>query len=173
MDKLNLSQLGERLKIGGAQMGRMVSGKMKEMKEILQVPTPESKMIDEATLETMEEPNWGMNLRIVQRTPQERKSVANMLEAAKDPAINLFGKTISVLSSGSDSVRVTEAPEPDPSSGTMVEETVDQDRAASSSSNSSPFVDPQSHTQHIPKLEDFLGDSSSMVRYSDRQTEPR
>lgn len=35
------------------------------------------------------------------------------------------------------------------------------------------FVDPQSHSQnHIPKLEDFLGDSSSIVRYSDNsQTE--
>ncbi|KAL6210711.1 hypothetical protein ACLB2K_015943 [Fragaria x ananassa] len=42
-------------------MGRMVTGKVKE---ILQTPTPESRMIDEATLETMEEPNWGMNLRI-------------------------------------------------------------------------------------------------------------
>ncbi|KAM2543076.1 hypothetical protein TB2_022436 [Malus domestica] len=41
----------------------------------------------------------------------------------------------------------------------------------SDSPNLSPFVDPQSHTQHIPKLEDFLGDSSSMVRYSDSQTE--
>lgn len=31
------------------------------------------------------------------------------------------------------------------------------------------FVDPQSHhsQNHIPKLEDFLGDSSSIVRYSD------
>uniref|UniRef100_A0A1J3GZM7 AP2-like ethylene-responsive transcription factor AIL6 n=2 Tax=Noccaea caerulescens TaxID=107243 RepID=A0A1J3GZM7_NOCCA len=30
------------------------------------------------------------------------------------------------------------------------------------------FVDPQTHSQnHIPKLEDFLGDSSSIVRYSD------
>ncbi|XP_048438031.1 AP2-like ethylene-responsive transcription factor AIL6 [Pyrus x bretschneideri] len=41
----------------------------------------------------------------------------------------------------------------------------------SDSPNLSPFVHPQSHTQHIPKLEDFLGDSSSMVRYSDSQTE--
>lgn len=31
------------------------------------------------------------------------------------------------------------------------------------------FIDPQTHTQ--PKLEDFLGDSSSLVRYSDSQTE--
>jgi hypothetical protein len=61
MDKLKLSEWGERLKTGGAQMSRLVSDKVKE---ILQTPTPESKMVDEATLETMEEPNWGLNLRI-------------------------------------------------------------------------------------------------------------
>ncbi|XP_050364526.1 TOM1-like protein 2 [Argentina anserina] len=64
MDRFNLTQLGnlgEKLVTSGAQMGRMVSGKVKE---ILQTPTPESRMIDEATLETMEEPNWGLNLRI-------------------------------------------------------------------------------------------------------------
>ncbi|XP_041017042.1 AP2-like ethylene-responsive transcription factor AIL6 [Juglans microcarpa x Juglans regia] len=33
------------------------------------------------------------------------------------------------------------------------------------------FIDPQTQNQPIPKLEDFLGDSSSMVRYSDSQTE--
>ncbi|KAF3439196.1 hypothetical protein FNV43_RR17471 [Rhamnella rubrinervis] len=33
------------------------------------------------------------------------------------------------------------------------------------------FLDPQSQSQSAPKLEDFLGDSSSMVRYSDSQTE--
>lgn len=42
-------------------MGRMVSGKMKDL---LQPQTPESKMVDEATLATLKEPNWGMNLRI-------------------------------------------------------------------------------------------------------------
>ncbi|KAM2700875.1 hypothetical protein FF1_002686 [Malus domestica] len=41
----------------------------------------------------------------------------------------------------------------------------------SHSPNLSPFVNPQSHTQHIPKLEDFLDDSSSMVCYSNSQTE--
>ncbi|KAI9119216.1 hypothetical protein K1719_009891 [Acacia pycnantha] len=61
MDKLNLAQLGEKLKTSGAQMSRIVSDKMKE---ILQTPTPESKMVDEATSEILEEPNWGMNLRI-------------------------------------------------------------------------------------------------------------
>ncbi|XP_021814784.1 TOM1-like protein 2 [Prunus avium] len=80
MDKLNLAQLGERLKIGGAQMGRMVSGKVKE---ILQTPTPESKMIDEATLETLEEPNWGMNLRICAMINSEEFSGSEVVRAIK------------------------------------------------------------------------------------------
>uniref|UniRef100_A0A2N9EF82 AP2/ERF domain-containing protein n=1 Tax=Fagus sylvatica TaxID=28930 RepID=A0A2N9EF82_FAGSY len=33
------------------------------------------------------------------------------------------------------------------------------------------WIDPQSQNHAVPKLEDFLGDSSSMVRYSDSQTE--
>ncbi|KAJ7953514.1 AP2-like ethylene-responsive transcription factor [Quillaja saponaria] len=33
------------------------------------------------------------------------------------------------------------------------------------------FLDPQSQNHSIPKLEDFFGDSSSMARYSDSQTE--
>lgn len=33
------------------------------------------------------------------------------------------------------------------------------------------FIDSQSEAQAVPKLEDFLGDSSSLIRYSDSQTE--
>lgn len=80
MDKLKLAQLGERLKTGGAQMGRIVSGKVKE---ILQAPTPESKMVDEATLETMEEPNWGTNLRICKMINGEELSGTEIVRAIK------------------------------------------------------------------------------------------
>ncbi|XP_061341705.1 TOM1-like protein 2 [Gastrolobium bilobum] len=80
MDKSKLAQLGERLKTGGAQMGRIVSGKMKE---ILQSPTPESKMVDEATLETMEEPNWGMNLRICGMINSEEFNGTEVVKAIK------------------------------------------------------------------------------------------
>ncbi|KAH6811534.1 hypothetical protein C2S51_025296 [Perilla frutescens var. frutescens] len=59
--KLASSSLGERIKTSGAQMGRTISSKMKE---ILQSPTPESKAVDEATAETLSDPNWGLNLRI-------------------------------------------------------------------------------------------------------------
>lgn len=68
MDKTKLAAFGERLKIGGerlkvggAEMGRKFSGKMKE---ILQGQSQEAKMVDEATSESLEEPNWGLNLRI-------------------------------------------------------------------------------------------------------------
>lgn len=74
------SSLGERLKTGGAQMSRMVSSKVKE---ILAAPTPESKMVDEATLETMEEPNWGLNLRICAMINSEEFNGTEIVKAIK------------------------------------------------------------------------------------------
>ncbi|KAK7284121.1 hypothetical protein RJT34_18860 [Clitoria ternatea] len=80
MDKLKLAQIGEKLKTGGAQMGRMVSVKVKEM---LQPTTPESKMVDEATSETMEEPNWGLNLRICGMINNEQLNGSEVVKAVK------------------------------------------------------------------------------------------
>ncbi|KAI3460959.1 hypothetical protein Pfo_017622 [Paulownia fortunei] len=78
--KLASSSLGERIKTSGAQMGRTISSKMKE---ILQTPTPESKMVDEATEETMEEPNWGLNLRICTMISREEYDGAEIVRAIK------------------------------------------------------------------------------------------
>ncbi|XP_055813146.1 TOM1-like protein 2 [Solanum dulcamara] len=82
MDKLKMasSSLGERLKTGGAQMSRMVSAKMKE---ILQGATPESKMVDEATLETMDDPNWSLNLRICGMINSEEFNGTEIVKAIK------------------------------------------------------------------------------------------
>ncbi|KAJ4954784.1 hypothetical protein NE237_011567 [Protea cynaroides] len=80
MDRLKLAALGERLKTGGAQMSRMVSGKMKE---ILQAQTPESKMVDEATSESLEGPNWGLNLRICAMLNSEEFSGQEVVRAIK------------------------------------------------------------------------------------------
>ncbi|GLU03686.1 hypothetical protein SLE2022_208730 [Rubroshorea leprosula] len=90
MDKLKFAEWGERLKTGGAQMGRIVSGKMKE---ILQGPTPESKMVDDATLETMEEPNWGMNLRICGMINNEEFSGSEVVKAIKKKISSKSGVT--------------------------------------------------------------------------------
>ncbi|XP_050207193.1 TOM1-like protein 2 [Mercurialis annua] len=80
MDKLKLSQWGERLKIGGTQMSRMVSDKVKDL---LQTPTPESKIVDEATSEMLEEPNWGMNLRICAMINSEEYNGTEIVRAIK------------------------------------------------------------------------------------------
>lgn len=87
MDRMKLAALGERLKvggerlkIGGAELGRKVSGKMKE---ILQGPTQEGKMVDEATSESLEEPNWGLNLRICNLLNSEEFDGTEVIRAIK------------------------------------------------------------------------------------------
>ncbi|CAI0434435.1 unnamed protein product [Linum tenue] len=80
MDKLKLAQWGERLRTGGAQMSRVVGDKVKE---ILQAPTPESKMVDEATSEILAEPNWGLNLRICALINSDEFNSADVVRAIK------------------------------------------------------------------------------------------
>ncbi|KAG5567411.1 hypothetical protein RHGRI_002829 [Rhododendron griersonianum] len=82
MDKLKLasSSLGERLKTGSAQMTRLVSTKVRS---ILQPPTPESRMVDDATSDHLEEPDWGMNLRICAMINAEEFSGAEVVRAVK------------------------------------------------------------------------------------------
>ncbi|KAL8170338.1 hypothetical protein V2J09_022142 [Rumex salicifolius] len=83
MDRSKLAAIGERLKSGGAQMGRMVSLKMREVKEMLQAPTPESKIVDQATSPTMESPDWGLNLRICAMINSEELSGTEVVRAVK------------------------------------------------------------------------------------------
>ncbi|KAF3608186.1 hypothetical protein DY000_02044559 [Brassica cretica] len=80
MDKLKISEWGEKLKTGGAQMSRIVSDKVKD---ILQAPTLESKMVDEVTLETLEDPNWGMNMRICAQINNNEFSSTEIVRAIK------------------------------------------------------------------------------------------
>ncbi|CAM8980708.1 unnamed protein product [Rhodiola kirilowii] len=80
MDKAKIAAFGERLKIGGVQMSRMVSEKVKDL---LQAPTPESKIVEEATSETMEEPNWGLNMRIFTMINNEEYSGQEIVKAIK------------------------------------------------------------------------------------------
>ena len=80
MDKLKISEWGEKLKTGGAQMSRIVSDKVKD---ILQAPTLESKMVDEATLETLEDPNWGMKMRICAQINNNEFSSTEIVRAIK------------------------------------------------------------------------------------------
>lgn len=87
MDRTKLAALGERLKIGGerlktggAEFGKRFSGKMKE---ILQGPTQEAKMVEEATADTLEEANWGLNLRICNLLNSEEFDTSEVVRAIK------------------------------------------------------------------------------------------
>lgn len=65
-------------------MGRLVTEKVKE---ILQTPTPESKLVDEATSDTInmeaEGPNWGLNLRICKMINAEEISGTEIVRAIR------------------------------------------------------------------------------------------
>ncbi|XP_071738162.1 TOM1-like protein 2 [Rutidosis leptorrhynchoides] len=78
--KLASSSFGERLMTNSVQMSRIVSTKMKEM---LQSPSPESKIVDEATLQTLEEPNWGLNLRICAMINNDQFNGTEIVKAIK------------------------------------------------------------------------------------------
>ncbi|KAJ3689457.1 hypothetical protein LUZ61_018621 [Rhynchospora tenuis] len=75
-----LKPVGERLRSGGAEMGRLVSGKMKE---ILQGPSQEAKMVDEATSDKLEQPNWGLNLKICALVNSEEFDGSQVVRAIK------------------------------------------------------------------------------------------
>ncbi|XP_021770177.1 TOM1-like protein 2 [Chenopodium quinoa] len=83
MDKSTLASIGERLKAGGTQMGRTISLKVKEMKDLLQTPTPESRIVDQSTSPTLESPDWGLNLRICSQINAEELSGAEIVKAIK------------------------------------------------------------------------------------------
>lgn len=66
MDKVNA--LGERLKVSGAEVSRKMSAGVSnmsfKMKEFFQGQNMADKIVDEATLETMDAPDWATNLEI-------------------------------------------------------------------------------------------------------------
>lgn len=64
-------------------MGRTISLKVKEMKDLLQSPTPESRIVDQSTSPTLESPDWGLNLRICSLINSEELSGAEIVKAIK------------------------------------------------------------------------------------------
>lgn len=64
-------------------MGRTISLKVKEMKDLLQTPTPESRIVDQSTSPTLESPDWGLNLRICSLLNAEELNGAEIMKAIK------------------------------------------------------------------------------------------
>lgn len=85
MEKFNA--LGERLKVGGAEVSRKMSLGMSsmsgKMKELFQVQTQADKIVEEATSESLEEPDWALNLEICDMVNGERVSSQDLVRAVK------------------------------------------------------------------------------------------
>ncbi|XP_074316644.1 TOM1-like protein 2 [Silene latifolia] len=88
MDKSKLATIGERLKSSSAQMSRIVTLKMNQMKELLQTPTPESRIVDQATSPSLESPDWGLNLRICSLVNGGELGGAEIVRAIKRKIVN-------------------------------------------------------------------------------------
>lgn len=82
-----VSALGERLKIGGTEMGRKMTAGMTsmsfKMKELFQGQNQAEKVVDEATAETLEEPDWAANLEICDMINTERINSVELIRGIK------------------------------------------------------------------------------------------
>ncbi|GJX72461.1 TOM1-like protein 2 [Tanacetum coccineum] len=82
LDKLKLasSSFGEKLITSSTQMTHLIGTKISS---ILQSPTPESKIVEDATCHTLTEPNWGLNLRICAMINGEQLNGTEIVKAIK------------------------------------------------------------------------------------------
>ncbi|PIN02769.1 Cytosolic sorting protein GGA2/TOM1 [Handroanthus impetiginosus] len=85
MDKV--SQLGERLKIGGSEVGQKITAGMSsmsfKMKELFQGPNQADKLVEEATAETLNEPDWATNLELCDMINHDRVNSVELIRGIK------------------------------------------------------------------------------------------
>lgn len=85
MDKV--SAFGERLKIEGAEVGKKMSAGISsmsvKMKELFQGPNQADKLVEDATSETLEEPEWALNLDICDMINTEKLNSVELIRGIK------------------------------------------------------------------------------------------
>ncbi|KAL0400460.1 UNVERIFIED_CONTAM: TOM1-like protein 1 [Sesamum latifolium] len=85
MDKV--SAFGERLKIGGSEVGQKITAGMSsmsfKMKEFFQGPNQADKLVEEATAETLDEPDWATNLELCDMINHDRINSVELIRAVK------------------------------------------------------------------------------------------
>lgn len=85
MDKV--SAFGERLKIGGSEVGQKITAGMTsvsfKMKEFFQSPNQADKVVEEATAETLDEPDWATNLELCDMINQDKISSVELIRGIK------------------------------------------------------------------------------------------
>ncbi|OVA02859.1 VHS [Macleaya cordata] len=82
-----VSAFGERLKIGGAEVGKKMTAGMSsmsfKMKELFQGPNQADKFVEEATAETLDEPDWATNLEICDMINSEKINSVDFIRGIK------------------------------------------------------------------------------------------
>lgn len=82
-----VTALGERLKIGGAEVTRKMSAGMSsvsfKVKELFQGPNQADKLVEDATSENLDEPDWAMNLEICDMINHERINSVELVRGIK------------------------------------------------------------------------------------------
>ncbi|XP_047082317.1 TOM1-like protein 1 [Lolium rigidum] len=85
MEKVNA--LGERLKITGTEVSKQMAAGMSsmsfKMKELFQAQTPADKIVEEATAETLEGPDWAANLEICDLINTQKVSSGDLIRGIK------------------------------------------------------------------------------------------
>lgn len=85
MEKVNA--FGEKLKIGGVEVGRKVTEGMSSMsfkvKEFFNGPNQVDKLVEDATSEAHEEPDWAMNLDLCDLINTEKVNSVELIRAIK------------------------------------------------------------------------------------------
>ncbi|TKY67863.1 Target of Myb protein 1 [Spatholobus suberectus] len=82
-----VNALGERLKIGGAEVGRKMSAGMSsvsfKVKEFFQDSSHADKLVGEATSEALHEPDWGIILHLCDLINADKLNTAELVRAIK------------------------------------------------------------------------------------------
>lgn len=85
MEKVNA--LGERLKVTGTEVSKQMAAGMSsmsfKMKELFQAQTPADKIVEEATAETLEGPDWAANLEICDLINTQKVSSGDLIRGIK------------------------------------------------------------------------------------------
>ncbi|KAG9155742.1 hypothetical protein Leryth_004007 [Lithospermum erythrorhizon] len=85
MEKVN--SLGERLKIGGSEVGQKISAGISsmsfKMKELFQGDNEADKLVEEATAEALDEPDWAMNLELCDMINHNRINSVELIRGIK------------------------------------------------------------------------------------------
>ncbi|KAL1547356.1 3'(2'),5'-bisphosphate nucleotidase/inositol-1,4-bisphosphate 1-phosphatase [Salvia divinorum] len=82
-----VSAFGERLMIGGSEVGQKITAGVSsvslKMKELFQGPNQADQLVEEATAETLAEPDWATNLELCDMINHERVSSVELIRGIK------------------------------------------------------------------------------------------